>query len=272
MTTDDFFDLSLEEDYGTFDPLADFGPSEDDLDAPIESGVIRAEPKEFPSAEALAQTSESLAAQPAAMRIATLLDNMQPSRKLLFALMDRCTAPQANEDVTAFIAEFQRHAKSVFTPDLILHHLHRAGALERLCEDGSSYESLNLEPSVVVEDGVEYLAPVAPPEIYWHTTADGQAALAGNRPADRLAWQLESEPQYRHLFRAVLEAAAAEDGTSEKEVAALIGDDPALEKPRMYPQRFIGKLNECDAVKWEGKRWRITDLGRAVLAEMNSGE
>lgn len=272
MTTGDFFDLSLEEDYGTFDPLADFGPSEDDLDAPIESGVIRAEPKEFPTAEALAQASESLASQPAAVRIATLLDNMQPSRKLLFALMERCATPQANGEITAFITELQRNSKSVFTPDLVLHHLHRAGALERLCEDGSSYEDLDLEPKVIVENGIEYLEPVAPPEIYWHTTADGAAALAGNRPADRLAWQLESEPQYRHLFRAVLEAAAGEDGTSEKEIAALIGGDPVLEKPRMYPQRFIGKLNECDAVKWEAKRWRITDLGRAALAEMNNEE
>lgn len=269
MTQDDTFDLSPEEEFDSFDPLADFDPADDDYDAPLESGVVRVDPQEFPTMEALAQTTEELACQPAPVRIATLLDNMQPSRKLLISVMGKCLEPCPNTEVLAFIADYQRNAKSIFTPDIIMAHLHRAGAVERLCEDGSSYEDLSLEPASVVVDGVEYLEPVEPPEIFWRTTPDGAEVVEGDRPAERLFGLLDTEPQYRAIYRTVLEQAAAAEGATEKQISALVNGDPVLEKPRMYAPRFISKLFECDALTWEDKRWHITELGRQALANLS---
>ena len=272
MTQDDFFDLSLEEDFDSFNPLSDFDVDDDDTDIPLESGIMRPEPKEFPTADALVQSTEQMAAQPAAVRIATLFDNMQPSRKLLLLVMERCLEPQSNEAIVEIITDYMRNAKSIFTPELILHHLHRAGALERLTEEGDDYEELDLEPKTVVIDGVEYLESTMPPEIWWHTTPEGAEMVEGNRPADRLTGLIDSEPQYRTIFTTVLEYAARPEGTSEKELGNLLNNEPVLQKPRMYAQRFIGKLNECEALVWQDKRWRITDLGREALARLTAEE
>ena len=105
MTQDDFFDLSLEEDFDSFNPLSDFDVDDDDTDIPLESGIMRPEPKEFPTADALVQSTEQMAAQPAAVRIATLFDNMQPSRKLLLLVMERCLEPQPNEAIVEIITD-----------------------------------------------------------------------------------------------------------------------------------------------------------------------
>ncbi len=268
MAQEDIFDLSPDEGYDSFNPLADFNPDEQDFDAPLESGIIRADPREFPTMEALAQTSEELAAQPARVRIATLLDNMKPSRRLLISVMARCEEPVSNSEAIRYIGEFQENEKSIFSPDTILHHLHRAGALERLTEDGAFYEDLDLEPETVVVDGVAYLEPKTPPEIFWHTTAEGSEVVEGNRPAERLEALFENEPAYHHIYRIVLEHAKSDAGALEKTLAPLVNDDPALQKPRMYVPRFIDRLAENDAIAWRVGAWRITELGERALAEL----
>ena len=83
---------------------------------------------------------------------------------------------------------------------------------------------------------------------------------------------IDSEPQYRTIFTTVLEYAARPEGTSEKELGNLLNNEPVLQKPRMYAQRFIGKLNEHEALVWQDKRWRITDLGREALTRLTAEE
>lgn len=265
MTQNDFFDLSLEEDPDSFDPLSGFDSDEDDFDAPLESGIIRVDPKEFPTMEALAETSRELEQQPASVRIATLFDNMQPSRLLLLSIMSSCQTPCSNTDLVAQIARYQENERSIFSPDTILHHLHRAGALERQTEDGERYEDLDLEPKAVLIDGVEYLEPVEAPEIFWYTTSEGAEVLAANKPAERLRSLIESEPQYWHIYEAVLRAAAGDSGATQKALSPKIDSDPALQKPRMYVPRFLDKLANAEALIWENGAWRITALGKEAL-------
>ncbi len=268
MAQESIFDLSPEEGYDSFNPLADFNPDDQDFDAPLESGVIRADPREFPTMEALAQTSEELATQPARVRIATLLDNMKPSRRLLISVMAHCEDPVSNTDAIRFIQEFQENEKSIFSADTILHHLHRSGALERLTEDGAFYEDLNLEPETVIVDGVAYLEPSTPPEIFWHTTAEGSEVVEADKPAERLTALFAAEPSYRHIYRVVLEHAQSEEGALEKTLGPLVNGDPALQNPRMYVPRFIDRLAENGAIAWSDSAWRITDLGEKALCNL----
>lgn len=270
MAQEDIFDLSPDEGFDSFNPLADFNPDDQDFDAPLESGVVRVDPREFPTMEALAQTSEELASQPTRVRIATLFENMKPSRRLLISVLARCEEPLSNTEAIAMISEFQENEKSIFSPDTILHHLHRAGALERLTEDGAFYEDLDLEPETVVVDGVAYLEPKTPPEIFWHTTAEGSEVVEGNRPAERLAILFENEPSYLHIYRTVLEHAQSDAGALEKTLGPLVNADPALQKPRMYVPRFIERLAENDAIAWRNGAWRITELGSQALADLSS--
>lgn len=106
MTQDDFFDLSLEEDFDSLNPLADFNPDEDDdFDSPIESGVIRTDPREFPTMEELAQRSSDYQQLPAAQRADTLFDNMKSFRKVLMAVLTACMESQPNEDLLQLVAK-----------------------------------------------------------------------------------------------------------------------------------------------------------------------
>ena len=269
MTQEDIFDLSPDENFNSFNPPADFNPNDQDLDAPLESGVIRTDPREFPTMEALARTSEELAAQPARVRIATLLDNMKPSRRLLISVMARCEDPASNCEIIRYISEFQINEKSVFSPDTILHHLHRSGALERLTEDGSPYDDLDFEPETVIVDGVTYLEPKTPPEIFWHTTDEGSEIVKGDCPAKRLEALFENEIPYHHIYRIILEHAKSSTGALEKTLAPLVNNDPALQKPRMYAPRFIERLAENNAVIWHNGAWRITELGEKALSKLS---
>ena len=268
MAQDDFFDLSLEENFDSFDPLFDVDDDTTDEDAPIESGAVRPDPKEFLNAQQLAEDTRRLEQQPAEVRIATLFDHMRPFRKTLLSTLAFCAdEPQPNSRVEAHIAVLQETNKSVYSADNLCMMMVRAGALTRLTEDGRPYEVVEatLEPKTVIIDGVEYLEPVTPPEIYWLTTPEGKAALEADRPADRLRALLESEPQYRHLYRLWLTFADTPAGANQKDLSRVIDNDPAVQRPRMYAMRFGEKLAENEALEWRDRAWHITDLGRQAL-------
>lgn len=268
MAHDDFFDLSLEEQFDSFDPLADVADADFDEEAPIESGAMRPEPSEFLNAEQLAAETARLAEEPPAIRIATLLDHMKPFRKTLLQTLAFCSGEaRAEEDLLARIDELQATNKSIYSAENLCGMLLRAGALERLTEDGEPYEltETQLEPKTVVIDGVAYLKPVTPPACFWRTTADGDAVVREDRPDVRLRALLETEPQYRHFFRYWLEEASAETGANQKKLSGLIDNDPAALRPRMYSMRFGEKLAEADALVWRNRAWHITDLGREAL-------
>jgi hypothetical protein len=276
MSQDELFDLSPEESFDSFDPLADVDDVDEyDFDAPIESGVVRTDPAEFPDMDALAQISEDIAKQPAYMRIATLFENMKHYKKMLLAIMEKCMEPTSEANVLLFIEELSKVDKSTYAPEIILQHLFNAGALKRQTEDGQDYETLDFSPKTVIINGMEFLKPCTPPEIFWKTSKDGEDVVNANKPLENMKAIIIDEPQYRHIYKIVLEQAASENGATEKSLAPLVNDDPALQKPRMYAPRFIDKLSENSSVAWSERAWRITDTGKAVLAyieELNDAE
>jgi hypothetical protein len=261
---EDFFDLSLEEDVDSFDPLAEDGHEVEPEDAPAESGVVTADPREFPTNEQLAKDAEAQAQLPPEQRIATLFDHMQPYRQLLLDILRKAQQPVPNAEMKDAIAEWQQDDAGVYSPDNLCMMLVRAGALRRVTPDGEDYEELErtAEPEHVVVDGVEYLKPAVLPQICWLATPEGNAAVAGDVPEDRMRNLLESEPQYAHIYRIVLDEAGHDEGTSEKTLSKLIDHDPAVQKPRMYAMRFAGKLADAEAIVWRDGAWHITEVGK----------
>ncbi len=269
MTEEVRFDLTPEESFDDFEALWETQANDDeifDYDAPAESGIIRADPEEFPTMAELADISAAIDALPAEQRIEILFDNMSTQRKLLLAILAQCETPQDNEELTAFIAQLQETNRSIFTPDGVLHHLHRAGALARQTAEGEDYETVDLSPRTVTDEfGVEFLEATEPPAIYWVTTPEGAAVVAENKPAEGLQTLLAEESQYAHIYRIVLENAAVGNGTTEKLLGPIVNNDPALKSPRMYVPRFFDKLDYYSAIAWNGQAWAITDLGREAL-------
>lgn len=201
--------------------------------------------------------------RPASERIATLFEEMQPQRRTLYGVLELCAERQGDATVIAFIEECLAKRHSVFTPTIICSHLERAGALEKVLADGAPYVH-EPQPTVVVEDGVEYLQPGTPPEVYWQTTEEGAAFVASDEPSVRLASLLEAQAAALPLFKTILGMASAEGGTTAKALARLIDRDPVNKKNRIFSSRFVEMLYKAGALDWEGT-WVITDLGKVAL-------
>lgn len=131
------------------------------------------------------------------------------------------------------------------------------------------------EALVVAEEEVEeaYLV-VAPPAItYYSATEDGLAMVNAHMGTAPIVEAInEQGGKYRHVYQAVLQAAAAEGGTTAKQLDSVLEGDPVLEEPRRFSTYFLRKLEEVDALRWLDV-WTITDVGRSVLdAEFANAE
>ena len=262
---DPMFDLELEAAFDDeFDPLAgeDFDV-DDEVDFPVDqpggagedaSTHVRPQPDHDP--------------RPAAQRIAELFDEMPNRRKTLMAILEHCAQARPVREVVDFIGELKKVDTSVFSANDFTKLLQRAGALERVGEDGLPYVEVELEPKVVVVDGVEYLEPQTPPPAFWRTSEDGAAYVRADDPDARLQGLFEEEANYLSIFKRILEMCSAEGGADAKSIAKEIDDDPLLVSPRYYSSRFVEKLKLNDALVWEGKHWVTTDLGLEALDQL----
>ncbi|WP_080801974.1 hypothetical protein [Arabiibacter massiliensis] len=258
------FNLSLEPDYDEFDPLEDFEDEAEEGQAdeflatvsPAEDALAR-EAAEAPAAPAADE-------RPAEERTADLLKAMAPRRKVLLGILAYCDAPQPVADVNAHVDELQENNFSVYTAANLCTLLERAGALARVTPDGEPAEDIEVEPEVVVVDGVEYLEAREPVQICWVATEAGRDALEADKPLERLRALLEEDAAYQVIYKRILTLCAAEGGAKTPDINAAVDDDPLVQKPRFYAPHFIDKLEKCDALAWK-KAWIITEIGQAGL-------
>lgn len=110
----------------------------------------------------------------------------------------------------------------------------------------------------------ETLRVSKPEPARYRATADGLAAVAQENPAARFASFMEENAVYAPIFRTVLEACETEGGATKRQIDQLVDHDPLCQEPRRFSGYFIDKLEEADAIVFEGT-WRITDAGRALL-------
>ena len=264
MTTSSPFELDLDA-FDDFDPLADTGLDDDEeLEFPVGDGSnLKAAGAETPVRPVPAHDL-----RPAAERTAELFASMPTRRKTLLAILAYCDEPRPVADVAQYIDELKQRDRSVFTAADLTALLERAGAVERVDESGAPYQDVTLEPKTVVIDGVEYLEPATPPVACWLATEAGRAVLEGNRPAEALQALFEEEGAYLAIYKRVLTLASDAQGATAKQLARAIDSDPLLKSPRYYSSRFVEKLNQCDALSWEGKVWMITAVGREALDQL----
>ncbi len=203
--------------------------------------------------------------RPAAEKIASLLESMAGQRKLFLETLAFCEEPKTIDEVNDFVAKLQEASPSVYSPANLCSFLEQAGALRRQDAQGVPASELDTSPELVVEDGVEYLRPTSAPQTFWVRTDAGTAALAGDDPASRLAALLEEDAYYIDVYAKILEICSAEEGAGIAELEEKVDGDPLLQEPRYYVQRFLNKLEECDAIAWR-TTWHTTKTGADFLA------
>ena len=270
MAQHDSTDFLIDDsDLESFDPLADFEADEEIDDIPIESGLFDPQDAGFPDAKTLAEDTEKAQLQPAEVRTADLMDAMKNQRSVLLGILDFVQELRTDEDTVALITELKKDNYSVYSPDNFCLLLRRAGAIERVTADGTSFEGVVLEPNRVVIDGAEFWEPADQPELFWSITPVGQAALDSFQPRTLIRQALEAEPEYRSIYRTIIERIDCEEGADQKALSKMYDNKPVVEKPRLFVERFINHLSEAGAIEWKDKAWRLTEPGREAYAVLN---
>ena len=243
-----------------YDPLADEGLDDDDeLDFPVAGG------DNLKLQESHVAPVPEHDVRPASVRIAELFNGMQARRKTLLAILKHCKEQQPVFDVADYIGVLKERDHSVYSANDFCNLLEHAGAIERVDQDGEPYREVELEPNIVVVDGVEYLEPNTPPPAFWRTTQAGLDYAQADDPQAQIQQIFEEEPIYLPIYKQVLTMCAESDGATAKALAKSIDSDPLLKRPRYYSSRFVEKLNRAGALEWAGKTWHITDSGLIAL-------
>ena len=202
-------------------------------------------------------------------RTAALLKQMTGRRKVLLALLAFCKTPEPVAKTEAYVEDLQSTNHSVYSAASLCALLEDAGALVRETENGVVFNEDNEEPTpqTVVIDGVEYLEPRPAPELFWHTTKAGLNACAADDDSARLRTLLAkpAEQIYLPIYERVLTLCAQEGGAATRVLADAVDKDPLVQEPRLFVQRFVERLEQCDALVWSGSSWNITPTGEAAL-------
>ena len=162
--------------------------------------------------------------------------------------------------------EWQRDNWSVYAPMTLCRMLERAGALVlEMPEVTDEHES--------VEEGVSYLEIRETVDPVWRSTPEALALreeyLAGK--SFRAVVLGSDEARYAEVYRAVMEA-LAEAPRKLADIESLTDTMDITKSPRRFGQHFIDVLETCDCVIWGDGAWNLTDLGRAMLAELKSAK
>lgn len=236
---------------------------------PFEAG--ERDPQALPGAEdaelmARARTELGAAGKPAdaAGRTEALLARMRADRRALLAMLRACEKP-CDAEALARAAQGAQAGVSVYSPETLRRLLEQAGAVECVDRDGNPYSAAEAAPRTVVVDGVECLEPGEPPVPYWVATEAGHMAAEADKPLSRLEALFEEKADYLPIFKRVLAMCAQGQPVRTKEINAAVDADPLVQSPRYFASYFTERLEECDALVWEGG-WKTTDEGLEGLA------
>lgn len=268
MTTDPnkenlFDELDIDDE---FDPLA-IPPLDDDEDEDVHED---AEPTLSPSRAVPNPRDpkpEIVDTRTDAEKITDLFKAMPTHRRTLLGILEFCLEKQTIPAVAARIEELDEYEVSVYKAANYNHYLAKAGAIVRIDINEENMKDIKVEPVLIEEDGVEYYIVGTPPEAFWLTTEEGKKYLEADDPLGRLRELFEKEQKFLPIYKQVLELCSADGGASIVAMGKLIDDNPLIQKPRMYVNRFVEFLEQRGALVWK-KPWRITAIGQIGLEEI----
>ncbi len=185
-------------------------------------------------------------------------------RPVLLNIIGLAEGGCASSVISERVEEWQRDNWSVYAPMTLCRMLERAGALTlAMPETAEEQES--------AEEGVSYLEIKETVDPIWHATADALKLRAEYMSGAQFrAIVLESdESRYAEVYERVMDALAE----APRKLAAIeeLTDTMDITKsPRRFGQHFVDILEATDCILWGSGAWNLTDLGRAMLAELKA--
>ncbi len=185
-------------------------------------------------------------------------------RPVLLNIIGLAEGGCASSVISERVEEWQRDNWSVYAPMTLCRMLERAGALTlEMPEIAEEQES--------AEEGVSYLEIRETVDPVWHATDEAlqlrEEYMSG---AQFRAIVLESdESRYAEVYERVMDALAE----APRKLAAIeeLTDTMDITKsPRRFGQHFVDILEATDCILWGAGAWNLTDLGRAMLAELKA--
>lgn len=192
-----------------------------------------------------------------------LIDHNPGRRPVLLAIIGWCADGCATSELSKKVSAMQEDNRSVYAPTTLCRMLERAGGLRlempeivNECEDA--------------EAGVGYLEIKERVDPVWRATDEGLAArdeLTGGAMFRSIV--LDRDRRYLEVYQAVM-SAVAERPRSKEEIETLVDAFPSVQHPRRFGGHFIDMLERSDALTWRNRAWCLTDLGSALLPEVNA--
>lgn len=225
------------------------------------------DPEKMPKVDAIDHDSPEYAKRPAEERTRELFAYMHPHRATLLGIIRASERPVSASRMDTIAAELSQRKFNVYTAANLCTMLEKAGALQRVTEDGTPYDEAKPEPEIVVIDGEEYYKPSEAPGVFWMATDAGKMMVAEDNPVQRMRELLESEPDFAGIYKQVL--LIGRDGATMSAFSEKVDANPIIAKPRrFFVQHFVEGLERCEALEWEGQHWKTSFVGEMILSQL----
>lgn len=191
----------------------------------------------------------------------SLFDHNPARRPVLLSIIELCEGGCASSEIIKRVDEAQADNQSVYAPLTLCRMLERAGGLELERIEAS-------EEREDVEGGVEYLEIKETPDPVWTATSEAlelaREAREGREFRDIV---LNRDKRYLEVYRGVLGLLEGAPRV-RTDIEELVDSYDEVQQPRRFGGHFIDMLEKTGAITWADHKWTITDLGRAMLAEL----
>lgn len=194
--------------------------------------------------------------------IVSLFDHNPGRRPVLLAIIDMCRQGCVSSSISEQVEVLQENNRSVYAPMTLCRMLERAGALELETIEAAAEKE---DP----EEGVEYLEIKERVDPVWVATAEGLSVYADFTQGAAFRDIMQRDGKYIAVYHAVMES-CHEKPRSKNEIEELVDTFEVVLTPRRFGGHFIDMLERTDALEWKNHAWQLTDLGRELLADMQS--
>ncbi len=286
LTDDDYADdedlFQLDDD---FDPLEDADVVEEDnkeeppndyqMPIPDADKSVIPEPVELPASE----------------RIENLLKGIAGQKYRILAVVQACQSGEktASEIEASVDAEYPQGG-SVYETSRLIELLEKAGAIE--CtnpevrdvevdenempeeqeeveadiegEEQIDVEDLSIDSSVF-EEQAEVIEQA--PKERFIATAAGIEAVDKNIGTDPIVQVITEEEQYLPIYERIYNLMNVDGGCAVADLNKAVDSDPLLKEPRRFCTYFLGRLERCNAARWQGT-WQLTDDGAKAFKQV----
>lgn len=200
-----------------------------------------------------------------------VLDGSPAYRLLYVGVLEHCRSERPESEALSFIERSKTSACQIRDGGSLLETMLGSGALSRrIVVDGADYDG-----TLADLQGDETVPPEATVETFVVATDAGLAALEQEKESLSVKTLFDGKPERAGAFAKTLEACSREGGASTGDLFDVLDAEGYLERdpstglPRVYPSYFTSELERIGALCWNGKKWAVSERGRAALADFS---